>query len=580
VWIPYVQPALGVGKPRARHLLLLVFALPGQPEPRLDPDATHRFLHEFYRALGVARPADDPDFVVMSDALRASPQVRPLWPFRMNESPSLELRRCSVCLHFVERDGATTATATDHPYSSDLGSMELDLLSHVFQTPAVCNTHMVSGGRLPVTIRFPDSFVFHSEGRSIELCATERDHHAEVSVSCTRFAHSGQGIWHLAIRPARGHSFSELDIIKLIHLYGGRSENTTLRDTIRFQSAADGPWLSAEDLLRGLVGSGQCNAQLRAGTVQIITRDVTPEGKGHLDLLYQASLARERNSGRTDDDTHAFMHSFTRETPPERGAGPVLQAYCGIVTGIFDYREIGPGEAIDTLSPIVSDGTTFVRFHRSTLISVGIEDRALEVCWDRVGASPYLFLPHAVLLHNEAMLLRAERALDCAIRAARGLIPQADAGDDQSLSKLESHLLKAESYLRSTLPNVFNYVTEQELFSRGQAGRGIIEQRQVTESKLAELRAIIESRWNFRRERRQMFIALLLAFVSVLQLKDALFSLLPTHWPKVIDWAVLCAGALVFVLAIFRLQSGSIRGAAHARARSAAEFKACHDEAM
>ncbi len=65
VGLPYVQPDLGGGAGRARHLFLLCYgsALPEGVLRRTDLVA---FLTEFYRALGTAEPGEDADFRAMT----------------------------------------------------------------------------------------------------------------------------------------------------------------------------------------------------------------------------------------------------------------------------------------------------------------------------------------------------------------------------------------------------------------------------------------------------------------------------------------------------------------------------------
>ncbi|MBZ0070580.1 MAG: GNAT family N-acetyltransferase [Gammaproteobacteria bacterium] len=64
--IPYVQPRLEGGSEPCRHLLLLAF----HPDtPDIAGTVVRDFLHEFYRALGIARPETDTDFVTMTCGL-------------------------------------------------------------------------------------------------------------------------------------------------------------------------------------------------------------------------------------------------------------------------------------------------------------------------------------------------------------------------------------------------------------------------------------------------------------------------------------------------------------------------------
>lgn len=68
VVLPYVQPRLAGGSAACRHLLLLAFY---PSAAQLDGGMLRRFLHEFYRALGVEQPQHDADFRLMDGSLDA-----------------------------------------------------------------------------------------------------------------------------------------------------------------------------------------------------------------------------------------------------------------------------------------------------------------------------------------------------------------------------------------------------------------------------------------------------------------------------------------------------------------------------
>lgn len=68
--IHYVQPELCPGGERSRNLLLMTFPASATAEANVLSAAVLReFLEEFYRALGVASPGDDPDFRAMLEQL-------------------------------------------------------------------------------------------------------------------------------------------------------------------------------------------------------------------------------------------------------------------------------------------------------------------------------------------------------------------------------------------------------------------------------------------------------------------------------------------------------------------------------
>ena len=81
--IPYVQPELAPGQGRCHDLLLLALPLAGRPLERLAAGAVLDFLDDFYRANGVERPADDPDFLRMASAIERLAAGRPDLPLRL-----------------------------------------------------------------------------------------------------------------------------------------------------------------------------------------------------------------------------------------------------------------------------------------------------------------------------------------------------------------------------------------------------------------------------------------------------------------------------------------------------------------
>ncbi|RJQ09808.1 MAG: hypothetical protein C4551_03380 [Bacillota bacterium] len=88
------------------------------------------------------------------------------------------------------------------------------------------------------------------------------------------------------------------------------------------------------------------------------------------------------------------------------------------MTGIFDFDQIDLEEAVDTLIPTFADATAFLRNHRCTLTCIAEEDRSMDECWEEVGISPYLLIPHAALLHNEAISEVANEVMDRATGGA------------------------------------------------------------------------------------------------------------------------------------------------------------------
>lgn len=462
------------------------------------------------------------------------------------EQPVLALRDVGVCLHYVEP--ATAAPrGRAYPHDPVLESLELDLLAYRFQDPppfgsrteharAAADLQRRPHNRWPIVIEFPQSFVYHSEGRAPELVCAQPVRQADVLLSSTRFLECGTRIWHLVITPRPGATFSEFDLIKLIHLYDGRTERTGLQHSIGFRLGDHGTErVSAADLPRLLgLPLGAARPELKCGTLECLIGN-DPAGTGDRDnpcLAVFATLrrAREPDGAAAGRQLQIWMEQDCIERR-------IIMAYCGIVTGIFDFDRIGDEEVLDTLEPTFAESSAFLRIHRRTLVAVDDDDRVLRECWNSVGISPYLIIPHAALIYNESLVDCAERTLDAAL---------ADA--DAALGALEAAYIDADRHLNALyLPNVFNYVTERTLFDCGQECRGSNARRNAVLAKLEQLKGHIDIVRERERNRGQVVIQVLLAVISLLQIKGVIAEMFDWRQQQLGVWLTLAAIMLLLI---------------------------------
>jgi len=469
---------------------------------------------------------------------------------RRTEEPALRLQDVSVALHVVSplpKSGSGRAAPSPYPDCPDFRSMELDLLAYAFQTDPPFGSQCERHEPIPVTIRFPATLQYQSEGRTMWLEGAPPARRASIRLSSTVFRDSALQVWHVVFQPGDGEVFTEFDLIKLIHLYDGRTEATGLRDLVRFdpelpknREGKPTTDLTVGRLLALLTGASVTDPPLpQAGTVQILAG-------GSLEAtLDTVRKARDAEGG----EEMRRLKSWVRNGSAEAAS---LQACCGVVTGIFDFDQLDDEEILDTLEPTFAC-SHLIRLHRCTLASVSSEDRAMTECRESIGISPYLIIPHAVLLNNEALVQRAEDAMATVLGTARSLAPP-------SLGHLEkARAVAEESLQRDMLPNVFNYTTERCLLANGWLSRGAEDRRQRAERRLLELRTVIESRWTRRREQGQTAVAALLALLSVLQVRDVVFDALPPNWSGTVGWALLGALCLAIIALIFAFSRIGLR---------------------
>lgn len=478
-----------------------------------------------------------------------------------HEHPALNLARAAVCLHYVELLTGAEAQPCEYPHCRVMESMELDLLAYRFQDPppfgsrlerpkGVADTEPCIQRRRPIVIEYPKSFVYHSEGRAPELVTPVERRSAEVLVSSTRFLNAGLRIWHIVVTPRAGETFSEFDVIKLIHLYDGRTERTALKDLIRFGlgDGADG-MVTAADLPRLLELDLQAGSrpELRCGTIELIVGpedDASGQAQDNPYLTVLETLRRAR-----EDDGEQEARQLKLWMDKDCLERRIIMAYCGIVTGIFDFDKIDDEEALDTLEPTFASSSAFLRIHRRTLICIAEDDRSMRECWNSVGISPYLIIPHAALLGNESLVDRAELLLDDVL-----------SDPSANLTTLETAHLEADSKLNTLyLPNVFNYVTERSLFELGSEARGSNNKRNAVLAKLGQLKDGIEIVREHERNRGQIVIQFLLGLISLLQIKSVVHDIFEWRGESLAVWLVIGACMVALGLAIWWSQQRGLQ---------------------
>jgi hypothetical protein len=573
--VPYVQPALGGARERVRHLTLWARALDDGAIASLDADAVCEFLHEFYRALGVARPDDDPDWAAMTRAVRlhaAGTGRLPVEPVG-DEAPSLSFGVYGVAVHYVL--AGETGPATRRPRSSAIfRSFERDLLAQSFrERPPFYSTVVLLPDELRVLdLVLPNVVAYEAEGSRKWLLlrpdaatsGTTRRRAVRVSASFTVFpsnrgagagghgdaAPSGLGnvtaVLHLALTPDHGREgpggalpadLTEWDLVTLIKLWeGGEGVDepgaNRLAERVRF-ARPDGSeeWtlaglarmafrerLELEDgrTVRPVGARGSedpwdaCVARPRVGTVQLITGEASRPKDWT--ALYRTLAAR---FGREGVDAPAANGDEDDGGALDRQVGAVA----GVLQGLLDFRYIGADELSDVFqsTPGLVPARPSVRLveglvmgvHKGTLLSVMEDCRVYRRVHAQVGISPYLILPHAVLLCNAHLLRVAEDA-------ARDALAEPAAATEATMR---------EALQGRYLVNVFHYPLERNLFEAGVASRGLGDLKAGLESQLAEISgqrvAARERRQRrFERELTQIGIAFaalqLLSFFSLL----------------------------------------------------------------
>jgi GNAT superfamily N-acetyltransferase len=540
--IPYVQPALAQGRDRARSLQLVALSWQGH-DRTLSSSLVRDFLAELYElSEGNPSPADR-EFRAMTKALEAdSIELTPL--NAIVESPAITVQRYGIAFEFVTRRRHLVKLPEA---AEQFASFEDDVVAYAFQqrTPFTSRPIHVPDPCRQIEIEFAPEFRFVSEGRTCALVAAgQRRVEVQVRASRTRFR-SGVTVWHLVLTPRAGSTCAELneyDVIKLAKHWAG-GENVAgpypgrgAESAVRFVKG-DQRW-SLGQLAGAVFGEEVGTAPPRAGIIQLITGDEDP--KEWREAWKVIGAAKQE---------FAVDTTFPFEREEQR---VLVESIAGIVQTLIDFREIDDAELRDVVAgmDVGQDGLQGV--HKGTLVYMAASDRTWEVSKLSYGISPYLLLPHALLLHNEEILRAAATAVREERTAARKLTDARRAfarfrrrNGVRRLLRMPLHALRLARLValrvrgerrklrdvrerlhgalqRDYLPNVFHYPNERRIYEVGETSRGLAVLAQELRETLDEFDARWEGGASMRRTMADDIKAGLLFAVAGFALKDYL----------------------------------------------------------
>jgi GNAT superfamily N-acetyltransferase len=483
--VDYTQPSLGKGKMRVYNLTLITLPLSGSFSNTMSTHIIRSFLAELYKSLGVSDYENDPDFLKTGEALKDD--FLRLKEMPITERPTFSFARAAASIHCVSYPVCGNPVEPSIEGRSKIKSFELDLLAHRYQTGKQLPLYssVVSEHPLRVIVHYPPQLDYEEEGKvfpliaSIEKCATQ------VILSQTVFPISGICIWHVTFQPDKDSYFTEYDLIKLSKIYGGIQENSNLLDEIEF--SIDGNLkrrLSFQELLSSLVGDPNMESALaQAGTIEIDM--APPDGPEAAEGASETvRLIREAFSTAGDSAKSELEKMFVDESS---STSMQLKALCGITTGIFGFMRMNFSEFIDTMEPTISRASELVRVHRGSILSLAVDDDMLVTCRQTIGISPYLVIPQAFLLHNDAIVDLAEKEMSSVFEQRAQKVSRRTP-TNRTIQAMEKIRASVDRHLQlEYLPNFFQYETERQIVDRGASHRGSNEKMESARRKLAEM---------------------------------------------------------------------------------------------
>jgi hypothetical protein len=385
-----------------------------------------------------------------------------------------------------------------------------------------------------IEIQFPSESVYVAEGKTKSLVCGEvnsdgiRSRYVQLKASLTHFQ-SDLSVFHLTLSPDTEFpqpdksALNEYDLVKLIKLWEG-GEGIDGED-ISF-NLQNGKSLTLQGLMQEIFND-RAIGDVRAGTIQLITEN--GRDRDDIDWVLLWESIREFKSKQPI--------GISRSIKPleECKIGDALKSVAGIFQGLLDFRYIDKTELSDVFKHIMIDETDLLGIHKGTLMQIAIVDRAFSVTTSSIGVSPYLLIPHAILLHNEELLRKAQAA--------------ADITSSGRLKELERARRKMHQCLdKDYLPNIFHYSTERMLYNLGEYSRGLIDLKKALRAKLAEINAEWEAKTNRRRRTAEAAIACLLLLLTGVQVKDAVSGVIP------IEFFFVLLGVVTFIYLLWRIR--------------------------
>ncbi len=518
---------------------------------------------------------------------------------RQQEDPVLSFTNYAVGFHFATSanasesgDRGASEEASGSLEARALESFERDMLLYAYRHVAPLKTRSLGPHqREPVAVTFPHELDLESEGEPIRLVCEgahhgERVRHAIVLASRTSFARSDVAVMTLVLRSA-GHDpseFNEYDLIKLAKLWEGgeRLPEPGSRDERRYpvRFEIDGRREPLTVLASRFLPpdckfldyhSEQLASAMRDPASETRARAEDPDVARHYRVgTIALRLPATRENRRLFADAQA-VKELSDDVPGDgTRRWKRVRAVGGVMQGLLDFETIGPTELSDVFAGTDLEEDSLLAFHKGTLLSVALQgsphDDAREADLARpIGISPYLVIPHAVLLYNEQRLkwalIRANELLRMqggagfagrdlllelprrAARRPRGRAAEPPSGGSRrvSIEETEEGVREISQAAAQHLPNVFHYRSERELYERGSESRGFSDFEPLIRSRLKELEDKLAARV---RQRDTWTFGLTLAFFAIAVLQLALksaalwFSLLLLAGLAVLLWQV------------------------------------------
>lgn len=513
----YYQPPLSDGKGWADNMMLCTL-----PVFRLNADGTRvddqeletyvpksevmEFLCAFYHGLDGADRTEEgiARLKLMEESLfKGAGEENAV--LKRIESSFFRLPYATVTSHFfIEPEDETGLDVSRE--DSVFNSYECDLMQYGAQEydlrPVVTHHYKLLRNR---ELILPREYKYDSEGRRFFVRRwDDRFPQADISFNWSYHRKYQKYLATVVVTPSEGSYFTELDVLKMIALFGfgSKQENFKPLDPMQVQLEEGGAMLemSFEELIRSVFHLKKLPVRTCTGITEI-------------DLLDM--------EGEKDFDTfQAFTDDILSDGPRESIWNKTL---CGLFLGIFDYLRMNQGEIADTVEPFQIRESYFMQVCRGNLIQIRFN--ASDERIDKILTSAYLIIPSAVLAFNERVLKDNFTILSALEHSERRIQGGKRAFSDfDRYTYLSGEVKKIETSLADNyIQDLFHYVSEQLIMQNGSSQRGLTKSLKKLQEGLALQKNRAEEfrdRYTSSIDTIQNVILLMLAILQVATIKS------------------------------------------------------------
>jgi hypothetical protein len=227
--------------------------------------------------------------------------------------------------------------------------------------------------------------------------------------------------------------------------------------------------------------------------------------------------------------THAApLNEFTRQL-------------AGLAQDVIDYDEQDKHEINDSLLATEVGGGYLNFIHRNSIIRIYNHSRSFNQMQIKIGGCPYFYLTTICASFNEYLVVTASREIAAKRPTARRLrfvLSLNGRSNEAEAKRIEESFIFFERFIADSVPNLFRYASEAQLFNKIEESRGIARQRRAGHLMLEQLNQYSRDKAGQAREWVESLLAVAIFTLTLWQVfgviwetsKDSFDNILDAHF--------------------------------------------------